>query len=177
MIHDFGGGSPCQGWVYCDDGLPEKYARRIFHCEWGQGKIWAVKVQPDGCGVQVRGPVPFVDPTGTGVKDFRPYSIRPMADGCGFWITDWRSAAGRRRKSRGDIYKVTYVKDDVKPAPRWPGGQTVQELVKALSHPAHSERLHIQRLIDGKLTNGRKPACVPEIGSGVLSPKPRPLPR
>ncbi|HYT94853.1 MAG TPA: hypothetical protein VEL76_39415, partial [Gemmataceae bacterium] len=43
MIHDFGGGSPCQGWVYHDDGLPEQYRGRIFHCEWGKGKVLAVK--------------------------------------------------------------------------------------------------------------------------------------
>ena len=49
MIHDFGGGSPCQGWVYLDDGLPEPYRGRVFHCEWGQGKIWAVKVEPAVC--------------------------------------------------------------------------------------------------------------------------------
>src|SRR3954453_2410265 len=38
-ITDFGGGSPCGGWVYLDDGLPETYRGRIFHAEWGKGKV------------------------------------------------------------------------------------------------------------------------------------------
>ena len=62
MIHDFGGGAPCRGWVYCDDGLPETYRGRIFHCEWGQGKVWAVKVAPDGAGFKYVDQIAFMDP-------------------------------------------------------------------------------------------------------------------
>jgi putative heme-binding domain-containing protein len=142
MIHDFGGGSPCQGWVYCDDGLPDKYRGRVFHCEWGQGKIWAVKVQPSGAGFKYVDQIAFVDPTKTGVKDFRPYSIRPLADGTGFWITDWGFSGWMQKKVAGRIFKVSYTKGDVQPAPR--GGK---DLLKALDHPAHSERLRAQRLL------------------------------
>jgi putative heme-binding domain-containing protein len=149
MIHDFGGGSPCQGWVYCDDGLPEKYRGRIFHCEWGQGKIWAVKVQPEGAGFKYVDQIAFVDPTKTGVKDFRPYSMRPMADGRGFYITDWGFSGWSQKKVAGRIYKVTYGKDDVKPAPRGQDDDNPVLPVKALNHPAHSERLRAQRDLIG----------------------------
>jgi len=166
MIHDFGGGSPCQGWVYCDDGLPERYRGRVFHCEWGQGKIWAVKVEPDGAGFKYVDQIAFVDPSGTGVKDFRPYSIRPTADGRGFWITDWAFSGWSQKKVAGRIYKVTYVKDDVKPAPRGQEGQTMEGLVQALSHAAHGERLRIQRLIESKLTTDEDRAAFSQVGRG-----------
>ena len=150
MIHDFGGGSPCQGWVYCDDGLPEKYRGRIFHCEWGQGKIWAVKVAPEGAGFKYVDQIAFVDPTGTGVKDFRPYSIRPTADGRGFWITDWAFSGWSQKKIAGRIYKVTYIKDDVKPAPRGKDSDSIEALITALDHPAHTERLRAQRALEAR---------------------------
>jgi putative heme-binding domain-containing protein len=147
MIHDFGPGAPCQGWVYCDDGLPEKYRGRIFHCEWGRGKILAVKVEPDGAGFKYVDEIAFVDPTGTSVKDFRPYSIRPTADGRGFYITDWNFSGWSQPKVAGRIYKVTYGKEDVKPAPRGKDSDSIELLIKALDHPAHSERLRSQRAL------------------------------
>ena len=73
IIHDFGGGAPCGGYVYLDDGLPETYRGRIFHCEWGQGKVWAVKVAPDGAGFKYVDQIAFMDPADK-VKDFRPFS-------------------------------------------------------------------------------------------------------
>jgi putative heme-binding domain-containing protein len=147
IIHDFGGGSPCQGWVYCDDGLPEKYRGRVFHCEWGKGKIYAVKVQRDGAGYKYVDEITFVDPSGTGVKDFRPYSIRPTADGKGFYITDWAFSGWMQKAVVGRIYKVTYTKGDVQPAARGTDADSVEQLLKSLDHPAHSERLRAQRLL------------------------------
>jgi putative heme-binding domain-containing protein len=147
MIHDFGGGSPCQGWVYCDDGLPEKYRGRVFHCEWGQGKIWAVKVERSGAGFKYVDQIAFVDPGGTGLKDFRPYSIRPTADGQGFYITDWGFSGWLQPVKAGRIFKVSYVKGDVLPAPRGQDTDNVEQLLKALDHQAHTERLRAQRLL------------------------------
>jgi putative membrane-bound dehydrogenase-like protein len=147
MIHDFGGGSPCGGWVYEDDGLPETYRGRVFHCEWGQGKVWAVKVVPDGAGFKYVDQVAFLNPDGTGVKDFRPFTIRPTADGRGFYVTDWGFSGWLQPKKVGRIWKVTYVKDDVKPAPRGTDADSVDQLIKALDHPAHSERLRAQRAL------------------------------
>jgi putative heme-binding domain-containing protein len=147
MIHDFGPGAPCQGWVYSDDGLPEKYRGRIFHCEWGRGKIFAVKVLPQGAGFKYGDEIAFVDPAGTSVKDFRPYSIRPTADGLGFYITDWNFGGWQQPKVVGRIYKVTYVKNDVKSVPRGNDGDGIEQLLKCLDHPAHSERLRAQRAL------------------------------
>ncbi len=148
IIHDFGAGAPCQGYVYLDDGLPETYRGRIFHCEWGQGKVWAVKVAPDGAGFKYVDQIAFMDPVG--VKDFRPFSIRPTADGRGFYITDWGFSGWLQNKKVGRIYKVTYVKDDVKPAPRGKDTDSIADLIKALDHPAYTERLRAQRALQAR---------------------------
>jgi putative membrane-bound dehydrogenase-like protein len=148
IIHDFGGGAPCGGWVYLDDGLPETYRGRIFHCEWGQGKVWAVKVAPDGAGFKYVDQIAFMDPDK--VKDFRPFCIRPTADGRGFYVTDWGFSGWLQNKKAGHIYKVTYVKDDVKPAPRGTDKDSIADLIKALDHPAYTERLRAQRVLQVK---------------------------
>jgi putative membrane-bound dehydrogenase-like protein len=148
IIHDFGGGAPCGGYVYNDDGLPETYRGRIFHCEWGQGKVWAVKVAPDGAGFKYVDQIAFMDPDK--VKDFRPFSIRPTADGRGFYVTDWGFSGWLQNKKAGRIYKVTYVKDDVKPAPRGSDKDSIADLIKALGHPAYTERLRAQRALQGR---------------------------
>jgi putative heme-binding domain-containing protein len=145
MIRDFGGGSPCGGWVYCDDGMPETYCGRIFHCEWGQGKVLAVKVAPDGAGFKFVDQIEFLVPNG--VKDFRPFSLRPTADGRGFYVTDWGYSGGLNATKAGRLWKVTYTGDDVKPAPRGKDTDSIEQLIKALDHPAHSERLRAQRAL------------------------------
>jgi putative membrane-bound dehydrogenase-like protein len=147
IIHDFGGGSPCGGWVYLDDGLPETYRGRVFHCEWGKGKVFAVKVAPEGGGFKFVDEITFLDPDGTGVKDFRPFTLRPTADGRGFYVTDWGYSGWSQKLKMGRIWKVTYVKNDVKPQPRGKDSDSVADLVKALDHPAHSERLRAQRAL------------------------------
>ena len=163
MIRDFGGGSPCQGWVYCDDGLPETYRGRIFHCEWGKGKVLAVKVAPEGAGFKFVDEIAFMDPSGTGVKDFRPYMLRPTADGRGFYVTDWGFSGWSKAVKAGRIWKVTYEKDDVKPAPRGKVGNTHEELVKGLNHPAHSERLRIQRVLEEKWRKAAEERTLPNF--------------
>jgi putative membrane-bound dehydrogenase-like protein len=147
MIHDFGGGSPCGGWVYCDDGLPQTYRGRIFHCEWGQGKVYAVKVAPDGAGFKYVDQITFLDPEGTGLKDFRPFTLRPTPDGRGFYVTDWGFSGWLQPVKAGRIWKVTYTGDDVKPAPRGKDTDSVEQLIAALGHPAHTERLRAQHAL------------------------------
>jgi putative membrane-bound dehydrogenase-like protein len=144
MIRDFGGGAPCGGWVYCDDGLPETYRGRVFHCEWGQGKVFAVKLAPDGAGFKFVDQITFMDP-GHAVKDFRPFTLRPTADGRGFYVTDWGYGGWLDKRKAGRLWKVTYTRDDVKPAPRGKDTDSVEQLIQALNHPAHSERLRAQR--------------------------------
>jgi putative membrane-bound dehydrogenase-like protein len=150
MIRDFGGGAPCGGWVYCDDGLPETYRGRIFHCEWGQGKVYAVRLAPNGAGFKFVDQITFMDP-GKAVKDFRPFTLRPTADGRGFYVTDWGFGGWLTDKKLGRLWKVTYTRDDVKPALRGSDADTVEQLIKALDHPAHSERLRAQRELIARL--------------------------
>jgi putative heme-binding domain-containing protein len=147
MIHDFGGGSPCGGWVYEDDGLPEKYRGRVFHCEWGQGKVWAVKVVPDGAGFKYVDQIAFMDPDGSGVKDFRPFTLRPAADGRGFYVTDWGFSGWLQKQKTGRLWKVTYVRGDVSTALRGTDADPLDRLIQSLDHPAHSERLRAQRAL------------------------------
>jgi putative membrane-bound dehydrogenase-like protein len=167
MIHDFGGGSPCGGWVYADDGLPATYRGRVFHCEWGKGKVLAVRVAPDGAGFKYVDEIKFLDPEGTSVKDFRPFTLRPTADGRGFYVTDWGFSGWLQKVKAGRIYKVTYVRDDVKPAPRVQG-DTVEELLAGLAHPAHSERLRVQRRLEEKAQRGEERAVLLNGISGLL---------
>jgi putative membrane-bound dehydrogenase-like protein len=153
MVRDFGGGSPCGGWVYLDDGLPETYRGLVFHCEWGQGKVFGVKLAPDGAGFKFVNQITLLDPEGTGVKDFRPYTLRPTADGRGFYVTDWGFSGWLQNVKAGRLWKVTYTGDDVKPAPRGKDSDSVADLLKALDHPAHSERLRAQRAL---IARGKK---------------------
>jgi len=168
MIRDFGGGSPCGGWVYCDDGLPVIYRGRIFHCEWGQGKVWGVKVAPDGAGFK------FVDQLAlmeaNGVKDFRPFTLRPTADGRGFYVTDWGFNGWLSKVKAGRLWKVTYTGDDVKPAPRGKDTDSIEQLIKALDHPAHSERLRAQRALVGR-SRMAEPALEKAFADGQLTPR------
>jgi putative heme-binding domain-containing protein len=176
MIHDFGGGSPCGGWVYADDGLPETYRGRVFHCEWGKGQVLAVRVAPDGAGFKYVDEIKFLDPEGTGVKDFRPFTLRPTADGRGFYVTDWGFTGWMQKVKAGRIYKVTYVRDDVKPAPRLQK-DTVEDLLMGLAHPAHSERLRVQRLLEEKARRGEERATLMNgIGGMLLAGRHLPTP-
>src|SRR5262249_17554883 len=137
--------SPCGGWVYLDDGLPEAYRGRVFHCEWGQGKVGAVKLAPDGAGFKFVDQIEFLLPNG--VKDFRPFTLRPTADGPGFCVTDWGFSGWLSMTKAGRLWKVTYTGSDVQPAPRGKDTDSIEDLIRALGHPAHSERLRAQRVI------------------------------
>lgn len=150
MVRDFGGGSPCGGFVYCDDGLPETYRGRIFHCEWGKGMVSAVKVAPNGGGFQFVDEIKFLDPAGTSYKNFRPFTLRPTADGRGFYVTDWGYSGWSNKTQAGRLLKVTYTGNDVKPTPRGKDTDPIEDLIKALDHPAHSERLRAQRVLISK---------------------------
>ncbi|HEY7313323.1 MAG TPA: HEAT repeat domain-containing protein [Gemmataceae bacterium] len=152
MIRDFGGGSPCGGYVYCDDGLPATYRGRIFHCEWGQGKVVAVKVASDGAGFKFVDQIEFMLPNS--VKDFRPFSLRPTADGRGFYVTDWGFSGWLNPTKAGRLWKVTYTGNDVKPTPRGKDTDSIEQLIKALDHPAHSERLRAQRALSARGEEG-----------------------
>jgi hypothetical protein len=160
----------CGGWVYCDDGLPETYRGRIFHCEWGQGKVLAVKVAPDGAGFKFTDQIEFLLPGD--VKDFRPFSLRPMADGRGFYMTDWGYSGRLNATKAGRLWKVTYTGDDVKPAPRGKDTDSVEHLIKALDHPAHSERLRAQRELLARGKEGRS-AVYKALKGGKLSARGR----
>jgi putative membrane-bound dehydrogenase-like protein len=166
MVRDFGGGAPCGGFVYCDDGLPETYRGRVFHCEWGQGKVFAVKLAPDGAGFKFVDQITFMDP-GREVKDFRPFTLRPTADGRGFYVTDWGYGGWLTDKKVGRLWRVTYTKDDVKPALRGKDSDSVEELIRALDHPAHSERLRAQRELMARGKNAARALELPVTGSLV----------
>src|SRR5881392_1576943 len=105
---------------------------------------------PEGAGFEYVDEIKFLDPEGTGVKDFRPFTLRPTADGRGFYVTDWGFSGWLQKVKAGRIYKVTYTKDDVKPAPRGKDTDSVEELVKSLDHPARTERLRAQRALVAK---------------------------
>ena len=115
----------------------------MFHCEWGKGKVFAVKVARDGAGFKFVDEVVLVDPVG--VKDFRPFTLRPTADGTGFYVTDWGFSGWLSKVKAGRLWKVTYTKGDIKPAPRGSDADDTAKQIAALDHPAHSERIRAQR--------------------------------
>jgi putative membrane-bound dehydrogenase-like protein len=167
MIRDFGGGAPCGGWVYCDDGLPETYRGRVFHCEWGQGKVFAVKLATDGAGFKFVDQITFMDP-GRKVKEFRPFTLRPTADGRGFYVTDWGYGGWLDKRKAGRLWKVTYTKGDVQPAPRGKDTDSIEQLIKSLDHPAHSERLRAQRELAARGTPAAR-VLIDSIKHGKLT--------
>lgn len=146
-IQTFDSGAPCGGWIYSDDGLPGKNRGRIFHCDAEKGNVVAVRVKPDGAGFQFVDEVVFLHAEGSGVKDFLPYALRPTADGKGFYVTDRTSRAALGKAKAGRLWKVTYVKDDTTPTARIKDRNNVDELLKGLNHPAHTERLFAQRTL------------------------------
>jgi putative heme-binding domain-containing protein len=146
-IADFGGGSPCGGWVYLDDGLPEAYRGRVFHCEWGKGKVFAVKLKPRGAGFALADEIVFMDPDRTGVKDFRPFTLRPTPDGRGFYVTDWAFSGWLAKVKAGRLWKVTYTGTDVRPLPRGSDADPLAKQISSLGHPGHSERVRAQRAL------------------------------
>ncbi len=101
-----------------------------------------MKVEPNGGGFKYVDEITFMDPAN--VKDFRPFSLRPTADGRGFYVTDWAYSGWLAKVKAGRLWKVTYTKDDVKPAPRGKSTDSVEDLIKALDHPARSERMRAQ---------------------------------
>jgi putative heme-binding domain-containing protein len=167
MVRDFGGGAPCGGWVYLDDGLPETYRGRVFHCEWGQGKVFGVKLAPDGAGFKFVDQITLLDPEGTGLKDFRPFTLRPTADGRGFYVADWGFGGWLASKKAGRLWKVTYMGNGT-PAPRGRDTDPADQLIAALGHPAHSERLRAQRtLLERGLASDVERAVVAGRVTGV----------
>ncbi|HYT91989.1 MAG TPA: HEAT repeat domain-containing protein, partial [Gemmataceae bacterium] len=107
----------------------------------------------------------FLDPSGTGLKDFRPYTLRPTTDGRGFYVTDWGFSGWSQPVKAGRIWKVSYVKGDVKPAPRGEDGKTIEELIRALHHPAHSERLRVQRILEDEIRKYVAKKGLPKVPS------------
>ena len=88
------------------------------------------QLAPDGAGFKFADQVTFLDPAGTGLKDFRPFTLRPTADGRGFYVTDWGFSGWLTNAKVGRLWKVTYTSDDVKPAPRGKDSDSIEELLK-----------------------------------------------
>ncbi len=66
-----------------------------------------MKVAPDGAGFKFVDQIAFLEPNG--VKDFRPFTLRPTADGRGFYVTDWGFSGWLSKVKAGRLWKVTYT--------------------------------------------------------------------
>ncbi len=149
---EYGGGSPTGAISYNEDALPVEYRGNVFHCEWGNRKLYRMQLQRDGGTFKVLKKHDFLT---NGSVEFRPVGICLTPDGMGFYITDWNySGWSNPNAVSGRFLKVTYTGPSLAaPKPAWfvPAslGQKIEastpELLAGLAHPAESVRLVAQR--------------------------------
>jgi putative heme-binding domain-containing protein len=164
MIADYGGGSPTGGVAYNEDALPEAYRGNLFMLEWGKGQLVRFAVERQGGTYRIKEREIVVNRIANKVKgskdEFRPVGVTIAPDGMSFYIADWNYNGWSNRKgpAAGRLIKVTYTgKSLAGPKPDWlvpaamgqPFKATNEQLIEALSHPAHSVRLvAMRRLAD-----------------------------
>ncbi len=151
-MEDYGGGSPTGAIAYNEDALPEEYRGNVFHCEWGNHKLYRIQLQRDGGTFKVAKKYDFLT---NGSVEFRPVGICLQPDGMGFYIADWNFSGWSNKDAvTGRLLKVTYTgKSLAAPKPAWfvPAAEgqkfeaTTADLIAGLSHPAQSVRLVAQR--------------------------------
>jgi putative membrane-bound dehydrogenase-like protein len=135
---EYGGGSPCGGFVYKEDVWPEKYRGRAFWAEWGQRKVRAFKFKPKGASFEVEDVVDFVQPDAVG--DFRPLDLALSHDGRTMYIADWGYGGWANKTEKlGRVYAVTYT-GAVKTRPRGNDSDPVAAQINQLDHPSFNER-------------------------------------
>ena len=141
------GGSGTQGICYNEDGLPPGYRGNLFFTDWGLQTVFRYTLERSGGTHRVKTKAPFV--TKGDLEDFRPFSMAVSPDGASLYLVDWAYLGWLADGPKtGRLYRLTYVGDDrPTPAPR-PNGPEVDELLRAIDHPALSVRLASQRSLE-----------------------------
>jgi putative membrane-bound dehydrogenase-like protein len=148
---EYGGGSPCGGFVYKEDVWPEKYRGRGFWAEWGKRTVRGFSFKPEGASFKVAEDIDFVEHGD--VSDFRPLDLALSYDGRTMYVADWASGSWLTKTERvGRVYAVTY-KGDGKTRPRGKDSDAIEAQIKQLDHPSFNERFRAQTALSKQ---GRK---------------------
>jgi putative heme-binding domain-containing protein len=159
-------GAPTGVLAYDEDGLPEDYRGNLFLCDWVRGELVRLALQRRGAGYRVAAEENLL--TGNA----RPTGIAVAPDGLSIYVGDWQYSGWRSDAKAGRLLKLTYRgASRAEPKPDWylPAamGRAVQastdELIRGLSHPAHSVRMVAQRRIAERGT-GAAPLLVKLLG-------------
>lgn len=144
-ISEHGGGSPVGAACYREAAWPAKYQDAAFHCEWGKGKVQVFYPKRKGATFEATMEDFLVKEPGS-KEEFRPQDLCFSPDGKHMYVGDWNFGGWTNPKVCGRLFRVTYVGKDVPPEPpRVKNDAPVEEQLKALGHPAHSERMRAQR--------------------------------
>lgn len=148
---EYGGGSPCGGFVYREDAWPEKYRGRAFWAEWAQRVVRGFAFRPEGASFGVQEVEDFIAPDE--VSDFRPLDLALSHDGKTMYVADWGYGSWNNKKEKlGRVYAVTF-EGESKPQSRGTDADPVASQIKALDHPAFNERFRAQWAL---ITKGRE---------------------
>ncbi len=141
-ISEHGGGSPVGAACYRESAWPAKYRENAFHCEWGKGKIQRFATKPNGATFTAEMEDFMVR---EGNQEFRPLDLCFSPDGKYMYVADWNEGGWCAPKVCGRLFRVSYVGGDEPAEPaRVADKAPLAEQIKALAHPAHSERMRAQ---------------------------------
>ena len=112
-LADLGRGSSAGGVAYLERAFPAEYQGALFFCEWGRSVVMS-RPERTGAGFAPVKEIEFVAGAPNDPYGFRPTDV--IVDGS-LLVADW--ADGQRpRRGRGRIYRIHYVGEKRKPAPR-----------------------------------------------------------
>lgn len=135
MMADFGGGAATGAFAYNEDALPSEYRGNLFLADFGKRQLMRVVVAREGATYKVVSKQDFfADPP----EDFRPVGIALGADALSIYICDWNHRDTKENVTVGRLLKLSFTGKSHAAPPE-------TNLVRALSHPAHSVRLAAQR--------------------------------
>lgn len=139
---EYGGGSPCGGFVYKEDVWPEKYRGRGFWAEWAKRVVRCLAFEPEGASFKLAEEFNFVEPGES--NDFRPLDLALSYDGRTMYIADWSFGGWNNKTEKlGRVYAVTYT-GEVKTRPRGKDSDPIPSQIAQLDHPSFNERFRAQ---------------------------------
>lgn len=141
-VSEHGPGAPAGSAGYLEAAWPEKYRGNVFCCEWGKRRIRRFTLRPAGASFDA-GMEDFLERIGD--DEFRPLDLCFSPDGRHMYVADWNFAGWVKPDVAGRLYRITYVGHDVVPEPpRATDGEPIEAQIRALAHPARSERMRAQ---------------------------------
>jgi len=165
---EYGGGSPCGGFVYKEDVWPENYRGRAFWAEWAKRVVRGIDFAPAGATFKVASDSNFIEPGEVG--DFRPLDLALSHDGRTMYVADWGMGGwGNKTEKLGRVYAVTYTgKADLRA--RGNDSDPVEGQIRQLDHPSFNERFRAQTAL---IKKGK--AALGAVTAALADPKTDPV--